>query len=124
MVTSAADFGDLQTKPNNAYLPLHKIPHQELKKLILKFLYVGENERPVQVLIFRHKENGGLGLVHPLLKSRSLFIKNMIIEFIERKLQVVNGELSEDMYGLNNEFYEFVNSGKKNLHSSYSRTCY
>ena len=26
MVTSAADFGDLQTKPNNAYLPLHIIP--------------------------------------------------------------------------------------------------
>ena len=26
MVTSAADFSDLQTKPNNAYLPLHIIP--------------------------------------------------------------------------------------------------
>ena len=26
MVTSAADLGDLQTKPNNAYLPLHDIP--------------------------------------------------------------------------------------------------
>ena len=26
MVTFAADFGDLQTKPNNAYLPLHDIP--------------------------------------------------------------------------------------------------
>ena len=26
MVTSAADLGDLQCKPNNAYLPLHDIP--------------------------------------------------------------------------------------------------
>ena len=26
MVTSAADLGDLQTKPNNAYLSLHDIP--------------------------------------------------------------------------------------------------
>ena len=26
MVTSAADLGDHQTKPNNAYLPLHDIP--------------------------------------------------------------------------------------------------
>ena len=26
MVTSAADLGDLQTKPNNTYLPLNDIP--------------------------------------------------------------------------------------------------
>ena len=26
MVTSVADLGELQTKPNNAYLPLHDIP--------------------------------------------------------------------------------------------------
>ena len=26
MVTSAADLGDNQTKPNNAYLPLYDIP--------------------------------------------------------------------------------------------------
>ena len=29
MVTSAADLGDLQTKPNNAYLPLHDIPFRK-----------------------------------------------------------------------------------------------
>ena len=26
MVTSSADLGDQQTKPNNAYIPLHNIP--------------------------------------------------------------------------------------------------
>ena len=90
---------------------------EELKKFILKFLYVGENERPVQILNFRQRKDGGLGLVHPLIKSKALLIKNVFRDFTERKLHIVNGVVSEELYGIDKEFYDLANSGKLDISS-------
>ena len=37
----------------------------------LKFMYAGENERPVRVLNFRDGAIGGLHLVNPIVKARA-----------------------------------------------------
>ena len=37
----------------------------------LQLIHAGENERPVPALNFRSKAKGGLGLIHPWVKSRA-----------------------------------------------------
>ena len=42
---------------------------REIKMKALQFVYVGYNERPVQVLNFRRRDDGGLRLIEPGLKA-------------------------------------------------------
>ena len=58
------------------------------------FIYAGENERPVQVLNFRDKSLGGLGLVKPLVKFKALLIKIMAKEFM-----LPDANLTDSLYG-------------------------
>ena len=75
----------------------------EIKSKSLAFMYAGFNERPVQVLNFRKKSDGGLSLHHPHLKAKSLLLKNMYRECIERNIKYVGGCFSENLYGPKNE---------------------
>ena len=59
----------------------------------LKFIYAGENERPVRALNFRNKLIGGLGLINPIVKSKALLIKNMYSEFLELNCNVMDRDL-------------------------------
>ena len=53
----------------------------EIDKLMRKFIFAGQNERPVQAVCYREKEDGGLGLVCPITKCRALLVKNMIKDY-------------------------------------------
>ena len=75
----------------------------EIKSKSLAFMYAGFNERPVQVLNFRKKSDGGLSLHHPHLKAKSLLLKNMYRECIERNIKYVGGCFSDNLYGPKNE---------------------
>ena len=77
-----------------------------IKSRALAFMYAGYNERPVQVVNFRKKDNGGLALHHPELKSQSLLLKNMYRECQERDLRITGGGLSGKVYGFENLFME------------------
>ena len=81
---------------------------REIKMKALQFVYVGYNERPVQVVNFRGREEGGIGLVEPGLKAKSLLIHNMFREFQERKVQIVGGSLDQDIYGPNEDFIKMM----------------
>ena len=74
----------------------------EITKVILKFVYVGENERPVRMLNFRNKLNGGLGLTEIRIKCKSLLYKTIIREMLNRGIQ---GD--ESLYGYDEEFSNF-----------------
>ena len=50
----------------------------------LKFIYTGENERPVRALNSRRKEFDGLELINPMVKSKALQIKRMNKEYTGR----------------------------------------
>ena len=80
----------------------------EIKTKALAFMYAGFNERPVQVLNFRKKSDGGLSLHHPHLKAKSLLLKNMYRECVERNIQYAGGHFSENMYGPKNELAELI----------------
>ena len=82
---------------------------RDIDKKIRKFIHVGENERPVQALVYRQKEFGGLGLHCPMTKSRALLVKNMlkawkILE--ENDIQCV-------MYGDNDDLNAILNDEDK-----------
>ena len=47
----------------------------------LRFIYAGENERPVRAVNFRGKELGGLGLINPVIKAKAFLIKSMYNEY-------------------------------------------
>ena len=55
----------------------------EIDRLMRKFIFAGQNERPVQAICYREKEDGGMGLICPMTKSRALFVKNMIKDYAE-----------------------------------------
>merc|ERR1711963_1264996 len=86
-----------------------------LDKKIFRFLYKGENERPVQSLNYRGSSKNGLNLVHPIAKSKSLLLKSMIREFNLKSISVVNDELSQNLYGYQNELIQLVKCGKIGL---------
>ena len=54
MVTSAADLGDLQCKPNNAYLPLHGIPFLKQQRPPLPYPWYGVLKKVHQVGVNMH----------------------------------------------------------------------
>ena len=72
----------------------------EIDKAMRKFIFAGQNERPVQAICYREKEDGGLGLICPLTKSKALFLKNMIkdyeeIDFNEQEQVPLYGNLAD-----------------------------
>ena len=77
-----------------------------IKSKALAFLYAGYNERPIQVVNFRKRINGGLSLHHPQLRAEALMLKNMHRECNERDIQVSGGVLSGSVYGLKTLFVE------------------
>ena len=61
-----------------------KMDVKSMNKILLKalnFIYAGENERPVRAVNFRPIKEGGLGLIHPGIKSKVFLIKSMRKEF-------------------------------------------
>ena len=88
-----------------------------INKKILRFLYKGENERPVQSLNYRGSSKNGLNLVHPIAKSKSLLLKSMIREFNLKSISVVNDELSQNLYGYQNELIQLAKCGKIGLNA-------
>ena len=54
---------------------------KEIDKKIRDFIHAGENERPVQAVVYRPKEVGGLGLICPLTKARAFTVKSMYKEW-------------------------------------------
>ena len=86
----------------NYIAQVFKIDKKVLKEIQMKslqFIYAGFNERPVQVLNYRRREDGGLGLVHPELKAKSLLVHNMWREYKERGVQIVGDNLDQSIYG-------------------------
>ena len=53
----------------------------KMLKVAMKFLYSGENERPVRSLNFRSTDRGGLGLIDPSVKASALLTRNMIKQY-------------------------------------------
>ena len=83
-----------------------------INKKVLRFLYRGYNERPVQSVNYRPPSLNGLGLIHSIVKAKSLLVKSMIREFKFRNLSVINGSLSGDLYGYKEDFIRIVVSNK------------
>ena len=80
-----------------------------MPKRVLQFLYTGENERPVRAVNFRMKEQGGLGLIHPVWKARAFLVKNMIKEYLNTE----NNEDSikiEKVYGYTEDMESVINA--------------
>ena len=80
-----------------------KVISQILTKAF-KFIYAGENERPVQVLNFRDKSLGGLGLVNPSVKCKALLIKSMAKDFRLRDGNLTDWFTEHVFYGYTDEF--------------------
>ena len=76
----------------------------EILKKAFKFIYAGENERPVQVINFRDKSIGGLGLVNPLIKCKALLIKSMAKEFRLRDGNLTDWLDQNFLYGYMEDF--------------------
>ena len=74
-----------------------------MKRLLTKrchnLLYGGEFERPVATVNFWSKEFLELGLVHLPTKCKSLIMRTMYKEFLSKKIQIVNGEIKDVIYG-------------------------
>ena len=49
---------------------------KEIDKKVRDFIYAGENERPVQAVVYRPTEYGGLGLTCPMTKARAFILRN------------------------------------------------
>ena len=91
-----------------------KLDDKMLLKLLSKaldFIYAGENEKPIRPLNFRSIIHGGIGLIHPVVKSRALLIKHM-----NRSLRLLNGSIYdadtiENIYGYKEDFIRIIEKG-------------
>ena len=90
---------------------------EEIKKLSLKFIYTGENERPTSNVNYRKISEGGIGLVEAELKSKSLLYKSVLKEIRERNIVLKSNELDGDIYGADEVIIQFIKEGKMNLTS-------
>ena len=77
-----------------------------LLKKALNFVYAGENERPVNKVNFRKREQGGLGLINPIIKAKALMIKNMMKDFINYDTDINDEYVVEGLYGYTELFKE------------------
>ena len=89
----------------------------EIKKFILKFIYCGENERPVQSLNFRKASSCGLNIVDPEIKASSLLTKTSMREIKSRGISLVGNLLTENIYGQSNVLLDYLKAGQDNLSS-------
>ena len=87
----------------------------EIKKYALRYIYIGKNERPAQSLNFRAKNFGGLNLVYPEIKAKSLLLKSMLKEIKIRELDVGNNTFSKSIYGPIDELLKIWKNGKKDF---------
>ena len=90
---------------------------EEITKLSLKFIYAGENERPIKVVQFRKISEGGIGLVEPELKAKSLLYKSILKEIRERGIDIKSNDLKDKIYGADDVMMGLVRDGKINLTS-------
>ena len=91
-----------------------KIDKKKVDQILSKamaFIYFGENERPIRPLNFRSKAEGGLGLIHPGVKSRAFLVKSMYKDFID-----LNKDLDKvtTIHGWPNDFKFIYDSGLVN----------
>ena len=87
----------------------------------MAFIYAGENERPVNVVNFRNKCEGGLGLFHPVIKAKALLVKNMYKELLSLKGGVYDMDKIDQVYGYREDFINIINNG---LSTSPSKAIY
>ena len=82
----------------------------------MSFIYNGENERPVRPLNFRDTKRGGLGLIEPMIKSKALFLKNIMKENSQSNvgLNLTNarGEFGRAFHAILNELGAEANSNQ------------
>ena len=74
---------------------------KEMDRKVRNFIHAGENERPVQALVYREKEYGGLGLICAATKSRAFLVKSMYRSWMKLVVQAGSEEISLDsLYGI------------------------
>ena len=81
---------------------------KNISQKVLKFIWAGQNERPVNALNFRPKELGGLGLMCPETKGRSLLLKSMAKDYVVFGNQ--KGNIGK-IYGYSDEFIKLLELG-------------
>ena len=95
-------------------LSVSKLKKRVLENLLskaLKFIYTGENERPIRSVNFRDKSLGGLGLVNPVTKAKALLIKSMHRQFMIKKCNLDNVDSFKDIYGYTDELVDMMKAG-------------
>lgn len=90
---------------------------EEITKLSLKFIYAGQNERPLKTVQFRKIAEGGIGLCEPEIKAKSLLYKSVLKEIRSRSIALKGNALEVQIYGADDEIVQFVRDGKMNLTS-------
>ena len=79
---------------------------KELDNKVTKFIYVGQNERPVRPLFYRPKELGGLQLICVSTKARSFMVKDML-----RQQEALDaGEMDGTIYGRKTDLDRILSS--------------
>ena len=84
---------------------------QNLVAKALKFVYAGENERPVRAVNFRKRELGGIGLIDPIIKCKALLVKTMYKEYIRLNGDITDNERIHTLYGYPEEMLRVVSRG-------------
>ena len=79
---------------------------KELDQKITKFIYVGQNERPVRALLYRPKELGGLQLICVSTKARSFMVKSML-----RQQEDLDAGMEGTIYGRKKDLDRILSSG-------------
>ena len=74
---------------------------KELDQKVTKFIYAGQNERPVRALFYRPKEVGGLQLICVSTKARSFMVKSMAREREDMDAGDIEGTIYGDEKDLN-----------------------
>ena len=87
---------------------------EEITKLALKFIYAGENERPIRLVNFRRISEGGIGLIEPKLKAKALLCKSVLKDIRLRNIALKSNVLEVDVYGVNDTIINYIKDGKMN----------
>ena len=91
-----------------------KIDQQILKNILsraMKFIYAGENERPVNSVNFRKKLMGGLGVYNPIIKCKALLLKSMYKEYTNSYGNIDFANSDNKVYGYWDEFQKVCKKG-------------
>ena len=91
-----------------------KMGKKTMEKILgraMAFIYGGENERPVRALNFRDKDQGGLGLICPILKAKAFLVKNMMKDFLKYDCEIDDGYMMDNIYGYFDDFKNIYMTG-------------